>query len=288
MNIENINLMGTEYINRGFNCVLICSTSADTATKTVSAPSAFALDTNCSFKIKFTNGNTAAAPTLAINTTGAKSLTFLGSSTLKANLIYECYFDGTNYVLDNSVTEASVASANKLTTARKTYVTLGTASTTTTRDWSGDTTIPVDGTLPVKNGGTGATSLANITVGNSSKLGNISVQTTSIGGSSSETGAHWSYVVKAKFTSTSGYIVYSNGLIIQWGWHKTDGNWNPVIRLHIAYSSGTSYVASENFDWGTDGQHGNDKALRTFNKTASQFTVWSDGPGSFCWIAIGY
>ena len=51
----------------------------------------------------------------------------------------------------------SSGSADKLTTARKTYVTLGTASTTTTRDWSGDTTIPVSGTLPVANGGTGAT-----------------------------------------------------------------------------------------------------------------------------------
>lgn len=58
--------------------------------------------------------------------------------------------------------KASVAdSAAKLTMARKTYVTLGTASTTTTRDWSGDTTIPVDGTLAIGNGGTGATTAAN-------------------------------------------------------------------------------------------------------------------------------
>ena len=60
-------------------------------------------------------------------------------------------------------------SAAKLTTARKTYVTLGTASTTTTRDWSGDTTIPVNGTLPVANGGTGQTNLDNVTVGNAKK-----------------------------------------------------------------------------------------------------------------------
>ena len=52
----------------------------------------------------------------------------------------------------------TAGSAGKLTTARKTYVTLGTASTSTTRDWSGDTTIPVSGTLNISNGGTGATS----------------------------------------------------------------------------------------------------------------------------------
>lgn len=57
---------------------------------------------------------------------------------------------------------ATATSASKLTTARKTYVTLGTASTTTTRDWSGDTTIPVNGTLPVANGGTGVTTQADI------------------------------------------------------------------------------------------------------------------------------
>ena len=61
-------------------------------------------------------------------------------------------------------------SASKLTTARKTYVTLGTASTSTTRDWSGDTTIPVDGTLGVGNGGTGKSSVTanNFLVGNGS------------------------------------------------------------------------------------------------------------------------
>lgn len=53
---------------------------------------------------------------------------------------------------------ATATSAGKLTTARKAYVTLGTASTTTTVDWSADpTTIPVNGTLGVGNGGTGKT-----------------------------------------------------------------------------------------------------------------------------------
>ena len=65
---------------------------------------------------------------------------------------------------------ATATSAGKLTTARKTYVTLGTASTTTTRDWSGDTTIPVDGTLGVGNGGTGKSSVTSnsFLVGNGS------------------------------------------------------------------------------------------------------------------------
>ena len=82
---------------------------------------------------------------------------------------------------------ATATSAGRLTYARKTYVTLGTVSTSTTRDWSGDTTIPVSGILPVANGGTGTTSLSNITAGDSSKLGGYRVRTSSIGGSSTET-----------------------------------------------------------------------------------------------------
>lgn len=50
----------------------------------------------------------------------------------------------------------SSGSASKLTTARTAYVDLGIASTTRTIDWSGDTTIPVDGVLQVEHGGTGA------------------------------------------------------------------------------------------------------------------------------------
>jgi hypothetical protein len=56
---------------------------------------------------------------------------------------------------------ATATSAGKLTTARKTYTDLGTSSNTTTKDWSGDTVIPVYGTLPIGNGGTGATTAAN-------------------------------------------------------------------------------------------------------------------------------
>ena len=56
--------------------------------------------------------------------------------------------------------EGSAASAKKLTTARKVYVKLGTASTSETKDFSGDTAIPVDGTLAVANGGTGSSTAA--------------------------------------------------------------------------------------------------------------------------------
>ena len=257
--INTINNDNTNYLIAGVSNIIVCSTSASTVAKTATAMDGFSLDSNLSFKIIFTNGNTASSPTLNLNSTGAKSLTTTTSNyTLVKNMLYDCYYNGTSYVLDNTVTvhtantsnphsvtkaqvglgncdntadadkavkSATIAtiakSANKLTIARKTYVTLGTVSTSTTRDWSGDTTIPVSGILPVANGGTGKTSLSNITAGNSSKLGGYRVQTSSIGGSSTETTNYWTYVTKSKFTSTGGYIKYSNGLLIQWRYLST-------------------------------------------------------------------
>ena len=251
--INTINNADTNYLIAGVSNIIVCSTSADTVAKTATAMDGFSLDSNLSFKIIFTNGNTASSPTLNLNDTGAKSLTTTTSNyTLVANMLYDCYYNGSSYVLDNTVavhtastsnphnvtkaqvglencdntadSDKVVSSASKLTTARTTYVTLGTASTTTTIDWSGDTTIPVSGILGVANGGTGATSLSSITVGNSSKLGNYSVKTSSIGGSSTESTDYWTYVTKSKFTSTGGYIKYSNGLLIEWGLAPSSGH----------------------------------------------------------------
>ena len=62
----------------------------------------------------------------------------------------------------------TATSAGKLTTARKAYVALGTASSSSTFDWSGDTVLPINGTLAVGHGGTGKTSVTanNFLVGN--------------------------------------------------------------------------------------------------------------------------
>ena len=62
----------------------------------------------------------------------------------------------------NGFIDAAVTSAGKLTMARKVYVKLGTASTSETKDFSGDTAIPVNGTLAIANGGTGTTTQENI------------------------------------------------------------------------------------------------------------------------------
>ena len=310
--INAINNDNTSYLIAGVSSIIICSTSASTAAKTATAMDGFSLDSNLSFKIKFTNGNTASSPTLNLNNTGAKSLTTTTSNyTLVANMLYDCYYNGTSYVLDNTVTlhtanksnphsvtkaqvglgncnntadaSKAVASASKLTTARKTYVTLGTASTTTTRDWSGDTTIPVNGILPVANGGTGATSLIGITVGNSTKLNNYPVRLSSIGGSTTETTNYWTYVTKSKFTNSGGYIKYSNGLLIQWG-IANDYLIDTTISLLLNYTSKNTYAIF--------GFVGLIKSVAqcVITQTASSFSVSSlaNFNGSKFWLTIGY
>ena len=80
------------------------------------------------------------------------------------------------------------------------------------------------------------------TATNATKLGNVSVQSSSIGGTTTETGSHWAYVKKAKFTTTGGYIVYSNGLIIQWG-RSTAGSSSQNIDATFSVSfSTTNYI----------------------------------------------
>lgn len=309
--INSINNSNTDYLISGVSDIIVCDTSASTVAKTATAMDAFSLDSNLSFKIKFTNGNTASSPTLNLSNTGDKSLTTTTSNyTLVAGTVYDCYYNGTSYVLDNTVTvhtantsnphsvtkeqvglgncnntadiKKAVASANKLTTARRTYVTLGTASTTTTRDWSDITTIPVDGILRVANGGTGATSLANITVGNSSKLDGKSVQSTSIGGSTTETTNYWSYVEKSKFTTDGGYIKYSNGLIIQWGTESPSRGNLQTVQFGVAFTT-KNYVGFGNF---IKNSHTNTSWGYVYNKQydSCQFVADAD----FDWFVMGY
>lgn len=103
------------------------------------------------------------------------------------------------------------------------------------------------GLIPYQSGGAGS---GHGSLGTSSwyfkdvytdRINGYGVRSTSIGGSSSETGAHWSYVVKAKFTSTSGYIVYSNGLIIQWLYDTTNTTNGCYLNFPIKFSN-TNYA----------------------------------------------
>ena len=83
-----------------------CSTAAATAAKTVACTS-YTLVTGSVIYVKFTVTNTAANPTLNVNSTGAKAIQYRGSAitagNLAANRTYAFIYDGTNYQLVGDV-----------------------------------------------------------------------------------------------------------------------------------------------------------------------------------------
>ena len=260
--INTINNADTNYLIAGVSNIIICSTSADTVTKTATAMDGFSLDSNLSFKIIFTNGNTASSPTLNLNDTGAKSLTTTTSDyTLVANMLYDCYYNGSSYVLDNTVTVHTANTSNPHSVT-KAQVGLGNCDNT------------ADADKAVKS----AT--------NASKLGGYPVRTSSIGGSSTETTNYWTYVTKSKFMSSGGYIKYSNGLIVQWGEsHASTAN-GCTLTFPASFSSSTSYFVSANVLNDRDSMYHLNSTDKTkfscvINRKDYAANYWQ-------WFAIGY
>lgn len=89
-----------------FNPAGVCDSAADEVAKTVQIDG-FALSANTVVFVKFSNANTASAPTLDVSATGAKPVYFGGESVppsyLEANKFYQFVYDGTNWVLTGDV-----------------------------------------------------------------------------------------------------------------------------------------------------------------------------------------
>ena len=148
-----------------------CSTAAATAAKTVACTS-YTLVTGSRIVVKFTVTNTAASPTLNVNSTGAKAIQYRGAAItagyLAANRTYEFIYDGTNYQLvgdiDTNTTysagtaallEAGTDTANRVWSAKILADCLNGIKTITTGSTNG--TISVEGTdIPVKGLGSAA------------------------------------------------------------------------------------------------------------------------------------
>lgn len=102
-----------------------CSTAAATAAKTVTVDN-FSLETGARVAVKFTVTNTAASPTLNVNSTGAKAIYYKGAAITKgylaANKTYEFIYNGTQWDLlgdvdTNTTYSAVTTSANGLMTS---------------------------------------------------------------------------------------------------------------------------------------------------------------------------
>lgn len=85
-----------------------CATAANEAAKVVVCTDFDTLLTGVTIRVKFSNGNTAANPTININSTGAKSVFRFGSTTpvgagsWEAGAVVELTYDGTSFFMTNS------------------------------------------------------------------------------------------------------------------------------------------------------------------------------------------
>lgn len=97
-----------------------CSTAAATAAKVVSC-TGFFLTTGARISVRFTVTNTAASPTLNVNSTGAKAIRYRNAAItagyLATNRTYDFVYDGTYYQLvgdvDTNTTYAAATVAPK-------------------------------------------------------------------------------------------------------------------------------------------------------------------------------
>ena len=96
--IDGLSFNGSANINHYATCATAAATVAKVATL-----SGYSLQTGGRAMIKFTYANTAAAPTLNINSTGAKAIKAFGTteSTVQwvAGDVVEVIYDGTNYIM---------------------------------------------------------------------------------------------------------------------------------------------------------------------------------------------
>ena len=138
-----------------------CSTDAATVEKVVACTN-YALKTGGRITVKFTVTNTAANPTLNVNSTGAKAIyyrgTAIGTGYLVANRTYEFVYNGTQYELVGDInTDTNTKVTQTLTTTNAEYAILGMADaaatankTNTTRFASAITINPRSGAVTAK------------------------------------------------------------------------------------------------------------------------------------------
>lgn len=251
-----------------------------------------------------------------VSVDGSDNIILKLPSTIKASLTGNC--SGSS-----GSCSGNAATATKLQTARKLKVNLG-STTDVTFDGSEDkTSIPISGTLGTGNGGTGITSNPSMLVnlGSTSAasvfassprpgitgtlpVGNGGTGTTSILGilqtlRNSVTGPNAGveqtnygiYVTKSKFSTDGGYIVFSNGLIVQWGKANKTGtsdNDRIITVSGLLFTKPPVVVFSSCFDsGGGDAWHPDITSITNSSFTVNTRQINKDDV-PITWIAIGY
>ena len=102
--IGKFNTGGNDYLIAS-TAYATCSTTADTTAKvaTIQDGASFTLITGITINVKFTYSNTASAPTLNVNSTGA--LTITSAKRWDAGAVVSFTYDGTNWAQNDAYAE---------------------------------------------------------------------------------------------------------------------------------------------------------------------------------------
>ncbi len=135
----------------------VCDTAADVAEKTV-ALTGFVLAEGARIIVYFLNGHTKSSPSLNVNNTGAKPIscvvgTYAPLNQWEAKQAVEFIYYSNHWIM-------LTANARRLYTARTIRTNLASTSSASF-DGTANITPGVTGTLPIANGGTGATTASN-------------------------------------------------------------------------------------------------------------------------------
>lgn len=217
------------------------STAAGTKAKAVTI-NGFSLSTNAFVLVKFSNANTASAPTLNVSNTGAKAIYFNGAAVptgyLEANKFYHFVYDGSHWVLTGDVDvrhlylplAGGTITGNLAVQGTTTLTGLLTANGGVTTKVLSATDVTASGTLKVTgattltgalaaNGGTttttlkatGTSTLAAVNATNISASGTLKVTgATTLTGALAANGGLTTTTIKATGTSTLAAVNATN------------------------------------------------------------------------------
>ena len=299
--VNSVNVSNTDYVMSGINTIISCTTAIGTTTKTATVPKGFTLDSGVSFLIKFTNGNTATSPTLTLTPEGGSALSnkslvgTSGSNVLNPNIIYTCYYNGTNFSIDNYCT-SHIANKNNPHEVDATDVGLGNVENKILEKVSGITNVNYirnDAVTSIANGVvcdnnaseqnktatiTGFSLFNGATVRVSFQNGNTATNPTfNVRNVNGDTGSKHIVVRRNnKFYFPANHTGYWDGATT-----TSSRMWDNYVTFELMYISGTQTVYNPSND-STSSVNGvwlimGNPVVNSYFSTTSSYTVYANG-----------
>ena len=94
-------------------------------------------------------------------------------------------------------------------------------------------------------------------------------------------------IIASSYSSSSGYVKFANGLIIQWGQSTSTSSNSRQISFSIDFSN-TNYRITGTQILTSSGGSNADKSPRVYSKALSSAYVWTSDRSPFDWVAVGY